>query len=527
MIELLPTKATFAPGEPVEVEIKGANASLRLSLWRLDSLVAEIDVPPGEIARFPAQPEGGYGVEADGARTALDVLADPLARARYGFVSDYASGREVDGVVDNVRRLHLNAVQFYDWMYRHARLLPPEDEFVDSLGRPLSLASVRRLVSGLSGAGSLPLGYAAVYAAGRDEWPEWRDDGLYRAGGEPWTLGDDFLWNVDPTSERWQAHFAEDLRAAVASVGFAGFHLDQYGAPKVALRMDGTAVDLAEAFPTLIDRLAAGVPEARLIFNNVNDFPTWSTATAGQDAIYIEVWPPHDRLDDLARLVSSAHALAPDKSVILAAYLAVYADNGQRAGAPEAERLLLATVFSHGGTALLHGESRGVLTEAYYVRHEELSAGEEASTRRYYDFAVRYGDLLFDRGAVDVTSTHLGGVNEEIRVEAPVDVDVRCRPGALWVRILRLTGGMLVSLVDLSGQDDDRWNAPKRPASPLEGVRLAIERSGPRAPRFLFADPDDRPGMVELPPDHDGRYDAVTLPAFRTWALVWLPEDGR
>ena len=141
-------------------------------------------------------------------------------------MSDYAADRDVEGVVDNVRRLHLNAVQFYDWMYRHASLLPPADDFVDSLGRELSLATVRRLAEGLNGAGSLPLGYAAVYAAGRDEWPAWKDDGLYRASGEPWTLGDDFLWNVDPTSERWLAHFGADLRAAQQSVGFRGFHLD-------------------------------------------------------------------------------------------------------------------------------------------------------------------------------------------------------------------------------------------------------------------------------------------------------------
>ena len=61
---------------------------------------------------------------------------------------DYTAGRDVEGVVDNFHRLHLNAVQFYDWMYRHARLLPPTDDFVDPLGRELSLATVRRLAMG-------------------------------------------------------------------------------------------------------------------------------------------------------------------------------------------------------------------------------------------------------------------------------------------------------------------------------------------------------------------------------------------
>ena len=109
---------------------------------------------------------------------------------------------------------------------------------------------------------------------------------------------------MDPSSERWLQHFAADLEAARAAVGFAGFHLDQYGAPKRALRRDGSEVDLAAVFPALIDRLADELAGAQLVFNNVNDFPTWATAAARQHAVYIEVWPPHERLGHLAELVA-------------------------------------------------------------------------------------------------------------------------------------------------------------------------------------------------------------------------------
>ncbi len=78
-------------------------------------------MPPTASRTFPAQPEGGYGVEADGtSHRASTCSPTRSSRARYGFVADYSAGRDVDGVADNVRRLHLNAVQFYDWMYRHA-----------------------------------------------------------------------------------------------------------------------------------------------------------------------------------------------------------------------------------------------------------------------------------------------------------------------------------------------------------------------------------------------------------------------
>src|SRR5262249_36209035 len=153
---------------------------------------------------------------------------------------------------------------------------------------------------------------------------------------------------------------------------------------------------------------------------------------ARQDAVYNEVWPPHDRLGHLAMLVAKARGLAPEKPVILAAYLSSYEDDEEAAST--AEQLQLATVYSPGGTALQHGEERGALTDPYYVRHKQLGPASYDAARRYYDFAVRYGDLLFDRSAVDVTTTHLGGVNEEVKVEAPVPVATDCAPGVLWAR---------------------------------------------------------------------------------------------
>ena len=516
-MELVPRKATFAPGEPITIEVRGEAPVV--SLWQLDRHVADAQIENG-IARFDAQPEGGYGVEGGGAATAVDVLADPLRRPRYGFVARYGADRDVGGVVENVRRLHLNAVQFYDWMYRHANLLPPKDEFEDTLGQTVSLDTVRRLIAAVSDAGSLAMGYAAVYAVGREAWPKWEEAGLFRSDGSPWMLGD-FLWNVDPTNERWLAHFVDDLRAA-AGVGFAGFHLDQYGAPKRALRADGTEVDLAEAFPALLERLASNVPDARMLFNNVNDFPTWATARATQSATYIEVWAPHVRLGHLAELVTKARGYAPERAVVLAAYLSAY--RGDEEGACAAERLQHAVVFSHGGTVLLHGEEDAVLTEAYYVKNKQISPDSTESARRMYDFAVRYGDLLFDRTSVDVTRTVLAGENLEVRVGAPVPVSTDCAPGVLWARVIRTSHGLVVSLIDLSAQDDDLWDSAKAPFEPLAGVRVGIERVRRAAPRFHFADPDGSPGLTALESSFDGRHDVVELPAFAPWALLLVRE---
>jgi dextranase len=288
-------------------------------------------------------------------------------------------------------------------------------------------------------------------------------------------------------------------------VGFDGFHLDQYGAPKRAVSGTGATVDLAEAFPVLIERLRAQLPAARLVFNNVNDFPTWSTAGTSQDAVYIEVWPPHDRLDHLGALVAKARLLAPGKPVSLAAYLSTYAPDDP--SAIEAMRLELATVFSHGATCLLHGEEDAILVDPYYVRHARLDEAGLRAAKDYYDFAVRYGDLLFD--ALDVTGTHLGGVNTEVRVE-----------GAVWARALEAPSGRVVSLIDLGEQEDVRWDAPKTPSRGVDGVTVSFERVGSRRPRIFAASPDAPPAR-ELESTLIDGHDVVEVPPWSTWSLVW------
>jgi dextranase len=208
--------------------------------------------------------------------------------------------------------------------------------------------------------------------------------------------------------------------------------------------------------------------------------------------------------------------------VILAAYLSLFGDDPQAAAA--AERLLLATVFSHGGTLLLHGEERAVLTDPYYVDHSEVDDATLSTTRRYYDFAVRYGDLLFDRAATDVTRTHIAPETQEVQVEGPARISTDCLPGTVWARVIRCKRGLLVSLLDLSRQSDSLWRTPKRPGEPLEGVKVAVERTSTAS--FLFAAPESSPSLTELVPERGPRHDVVTLPPFTTWGLLWIRDAG-
>ncbi|HEY2694890.1 MAG TPA: glycoside hydrolase family 66 protein [Pseudonocardiaceae bacterium] len=509
--ELLPTKATYRPDEPVIVEAREVSGTLRV--LRFGEVVAEYSVDRG-LVDLGLLPAGGYGIELGEWRTAVEVTDSPVMR--YGFVVNYLPERDVRGVADNVRRLHLTDVQFYDWAYRHADLLGGGETYADALDQPISLTTVRRLINAVQEAGARALGYAAVYGVGNAEWARWKYAALLRPGGEPYGLGD-FLSLVDPAEPGWLTHFVADLRASAESAGFDGFHLDQYGYPKFARRADGTSIDVAESFATLIAFARAGLPEARLVFNNVNDFPTWRTAPTTQDAVYIEVWPPHTTLGHLATVVNRARSVADGKSVVIAAYQHVY-DLAPVEEADRATAFTMATLYSHGATQLLCGEADRILVDPYYVRNHVIEASTAALLKRWYDFLVEHGELL---GLPDVTGAFAGSYNDDCDVSFDdIPVTETPAPQAIWRRVTAHGNRLVVHLINLADQDDAEWDAPRKPIASRATGTLRIRRAGPALPRVRVADPDRQASLTDLDVNEDGDYVTAAVPAPHIWQLI-------
>lgn len=520
--DLLPTRTSYRPDQGVEVEVRRLDQPGTLTIFHLGDPVREVPVSADGVVDLGPMPEGGYSVELGEARTAVEVVADARSVLRYGFVVDYRPGRNVDAVQDNLRRLHLTGVQFYDWAYRHADLMGGGGQYGDALGQPVSLATVRSLVEACRAVGSDALGYAAVYAVGPQEWPAWEHDALLTSSGTPYALGD-FLFVLDPAAEDWLDHFRSDLAAATDAVGFDGFHLDQYGYPKRAHRADGVDIDVAQSFCRMIEGVREELPSSRLVFNNVNDFPTWASAHAPQDAVYIEVWKPQLGLEHLAQTVTRARHEAEGKPVVIAAYQHVYDDAPLRA-ADLATRFTMAALFSHGATHLLCGEADRILVDPYYVRNHEVGASTAGLLHRWYDFAVAHGELLFSPAVVEVTSSFAADYNADIDVSFDgVAVEQIATAGTIWRRVTQLpTTGYAVHLINLTGQDDTCWDtARNEPGDPGPGT-LRVRRMGIALPRVRFADPDHQARLVDVEIVVDGDYLVVTLPSPRIWQLILI-----
>jgi dextranase len=530
MSRMLPTRARFDTDHPAAVEVVGMPPGGELVVRTLGVEVTRLPAAVGEVLLGPLEP-GGHTVQlvdAGGvvlASTAVEVDDPTNPSMRYGFVADFRPGREADAVARNLRRLHLTHVQFYDWAYRHADLLGGGEVYHDALGQPVSLETVRGLVHEVQRVGARALGYAAVYAVGNDEWARWSEHAMLDAKGAVYALGD-FLQLVDPASAAWSDHLTADLGRAVTSVGFDGFHLDQYGYPKWARRLDGTPVDLEASFTTLLGEVRRVLPDSTLCFNNVNDFPTWATAAADQDAVYIEVWPPHVELGHLAAVATRARSVAPGRPVVVAAYQEVY-DTAPPEVADLTTSFTMATLFSHGATQLLCGEADRLLVDPYYVRNHVATEETMDHLARWYDFLVAHGRLLTAPGVVEVTGAYAGPYNDDVDVAwDDVEVCETAAAGRIWRRVTRVGDLLVVHLINLAGQPDTRWDAPREPPREVGPGTLRVRCCGPSAPRVRVADPDGAGFLVDVEVTRDGTHATATLPAPRVWQVVVIGDDA-
>jgi dextranase len=497
----------------------------------------------------------GYGVEAlarDGAgeivarrATALDVLDHWAQAPRYGFLSDFPpDDASAEACAEALARYHINVAQFYDWMWRHYALLPPTDDFTDALGRQLSLRTVREKVAACRRWGIAAYGYAAVYGAEPEYIAGHPDEVAYDASGKPYSLADLFyIMNVAPGSS-WRAHIIASMREAVRDVPFDGLHLDQYGMPRdPAFDANGRPLDFPADFATFIDeaRTAMQQPDRAVgvIFNAVENWPIERVANTTQDAVYIEVWPPYVSYQDLQALIVNAHRLAPAKQVIIAAYmkpLGEAQDEEALAAAEAAIRLTSAAIWANGGSHLLLGEQNAALHDPYYVNHAILRSEFVSVMRAYYDFVVRYLNVLRDLRPTPLAPS----AASEAALQAQVVVDgwhvtPTATAGALWAIARAAASYLTVSLINLSAATSTDWNAAAAAPPELINLRTHIRLVNALPVRGVYAaTPDAGDGAL-----HTVRYSAVRtndegveltldLPSLHYWTLmvIELEPDG-
>lgn len=496
MLDFYPCQAWFSPGEPARLTLSlevetGGLLETKLTITHLEQIASTVvsrhAVRPG-VNRIelrwqpPADAPAGYGaaIQVNGGKeplwTAFDVLPSWSAFPRYGFVCDFATGRnDAAATLEQLLPYHINGLQFYDWQYRHDCLLPPGDEYLDPLGRALSLNTVRTLIEAAQARKMAALPYLAIYAAAADFWREHGEWALYDRSGSPIPFGDNFLGLMDPSAGRpWADHLLQACATALAGLPFDGLHIDQYGEPHEAWDVSGAPVDLPRAFTDFISAARERFPGKAVLFNAVGNWPIDSLAEAALDFLYIEVWPPEVAYADLVEIALNARRLSGHKPVVIALYLPA----SQPANNLLADALLLAC----GAGRIELGEDARLLADPYFPKHQFLDAALKLALRQLVDFYVRFGEWL---GPAIPGSDHQG-------VEKQDEIWCFRRVGA---------GQHTIVMVNLSGLGSNpRWDEahpmPARVNNPA--FRFQLGRPARRVLWFCPEEPQRLPQSLEF-----------------------------
>ncbi|HWI52856.1 MAG TPA: glycoside hydrolase family 66 protein, partial [Symbiobacteriaceae bacterium] len=298
-----PDKAQYRPGERVLLHAPGAG---KVRIFELGHAVVEVAVA-GELGEVVwTAPEAGehsargfYAEALDErgavlATTAFDVARHWSVAPRYGFLCNFKPGETAAEAVAGLNRLHINAVQYYDWMYTHYQFFAETDEFTDPLGRPSSHAVVRAKIEACHRYGIACLAYGAVYGGEQpiaDAHPEWL---LCDGNEQPYKFGwwGSHLQNFDHGCG-WREHLLGEFAGAIRRLDFDGMHIDSYGYPKrgVWLPEPGRKeiVDLTRALPEFVAEAALQVkrlkPDGGTSFNCVNTWPVELMARRTEDQV--------------------------------------------------------------------------------------------------------------------------------------------------------------------------------------------------------------------------------------------------
>lgn len=535
-VYVTPDKAFFLPGESATFSIAATGGvSVRATITHLSETIETLTVPLTQGTATlawtpPAIAPRGYGLvislldEQENVlatdSTAFDVLESWKQAPRYGFLSQFEPERtNFEETMEWAVRFHLNGLQFYDWQYRHESLLPPSEVYSDLLGRRMALSTVTGLIDAAHAHNIAAMPYTAIYGASVAFYRAHPDWALFSAPDRLYEFGDNFLVIMDPSpGSPWTGHLMGEFARVLDDLAFDGIHLDQYGAPKIGFNAAGERVDLAKAIPAFINQTAEVVRARRgaqgaVIFNAVGNWPVETVAPADQDAVYIEVWEPYRDFMDLHRLVANAEALGSGKPVIIAAYI--------HPNLVHNVRLANAIIFASGGYHLELGEPGAMLADPYFPKFSLMDETLWTIMRRYYDFLVRYEEIL-SLATTNATPTRAGALTiagiETQKLRSKDKVAVIVRQGQ---------GFETFNLINLMGIDSSRWDTPlfKGP-NPLVELPITIHTEYPVTRAWLASADgnslDAQPLTLTRGADEAGPYIAFTLPRLDYWSMIVL-----
>ena len=361
-------KSTHEPGTQATITAEtSTEGTVHFSVSHLGVEVASGDatVENGKATwayTTPSENNQGYLVTATGgdgthAETAIDASISWTRFPRMGFLSHFkpTAPEGTDGHTtyesflfqkpqDYINKLsqdyHINALQYYDWQYRHEQPVATGDlENQWPLWYANTYASKKTISDYIQDAKNANMGslaYSMAYAANdnydtnkiKDEWRLREDNGSYwvRDLGEQWWVptpkgvdkpkSHQFMMNVN--NEDWRTYITGQYKTQKTEFKFDGTHIDTLGQTSKK-DASGNPVDLTDGLAALVDDTYKNVG-GQVGINLPDGAGSEKINKASAAYMYTELWDHNETNAQVASYLQNARKDAGNKAQIVAAY---------------------------------------------------------------------------------------------------------------------------------------------------------------------------------------------------------------
>ena len=499
--------------------------------------------PPGDFQGYLVSitMRNQTGVVVDAGCTAIDVSTDWAKFPRYGFVTRYDLGIDTFNLMWQLKNYHINAVQFYDWQWKHHLPYSGSSSWFDIANRVIQGTTVSSLIAAVHSYNMAAMNYN-LYGGAYDNY--WVDGsgvelamGIFSsprpAGGYslaqqltfamPQGWATTRLYEMNNRDTNWQNYIFAREQQVFTNYAFDGWHIDSLGV-RHACDFAGEYFSLDDYNPDFINNARAALGK-RMVFNTVDaGGETQVSQSANVEFVYSELWGANPDYIDFNRRVDNVRKYS-SKPVVFAAYV----NRGLTSGYfnEAAVRLADAAIFAAGASHLELGDGDRMLHTEYFPDNGSvrMSSSLQATMRTYYDFLVGYENLLRD---YTITAQNPAAI-------AGLATSTNGRAGTVWLLSKKTLGYNILHCINLLNNSSSAWRdnyGTNRFPSTYTQLSLKMYYSGDLAGgKLRYATPDYNSGAAtELSytngADAVGNYVETTLPRLQYWDMLWLEMKG-
>lgn len=544
LVNIVTDKAVYNPGDVIHFTIdKELPSSARIRLRKLDKVISETNVTGSTFTlTAPSADFTGYmvdvynianGVEKVYGATGVDVSSDWTKFPRYGFLSAYGALTHsyMDSVINNLNRLHINGLQFYDWDYEHHQPLAgtvadPASTWLDIASRTNYKSTVDYYISSAHGHNMKAMSYNLCYGALNDAAEDGVPDQWYMYKDQHHSqkvflgLSSPFKSNIyltNPGNTSWQQYLSGKTKDMYDVYSFDGYHVDQVGDLGVHYDYDGNRIDVPQGFASFLQAMKAAAPSKRLVMNAVNQFgQEGNIATSPVDFTYTEVWSPNESYKDLATIIQNNIAWSDyKKPTVITAYMDYNVANAPGYFNTPGVLLTDAVIFAYGASHLEMGEH--MLCKEYFPNDNlKMKPDLQQALIHYYDFLTGYENLLRDGGTF----------NQPDLVSADGKTTINNFPpqsGSISVTGKDMGTSEVIHLINFANATSFDWrdtNGTQAAPKTFQNISYILT-TGKKVKNLWMASPDINGGVAQqLPFTSSGNTISFTLPSLQYWDMI-------